>query len=306
MAAGHCYGLLDPVSNIIIHAVWYDVIAPPRHNGSKIQPDILGATALRRLEIRSLNGLIAAVRVAKDFSEHKAVQYLRSIRCDLSIMPVMWQSPQKSVRILHHASKAASHPLEEHHMSSLGFLFDPATASYLDYIFKDAGNPLSDAFVTNLHLVCQNILPSSFYGIAPQNTSMPGLPEIAPTRHNLEQKQLFLRGELGELLRLYAIQHPSEPLYKVEMICGVDEHTRLFYSHCYHLNFLAAPQALAPRVLFFAQILKPTSQSKESDGGSFCCPLPYYDANNPFPGRCSMCEVSMSNIIHPSSGAHRT
>ncbi|KAI4969211.1 hypothetical protein ZWY2020_000125 [Hordeum vulgare] len=280
MAAGHCYGLLDPVSNIIIHAVWYDVIAPPRHNGSKIQPDTLGATALRRLELRSLNGLIAAVRVAKDFSEHKAVQYLRSIRCDLSIMPVMWQSPQKSVRILHHASKAESHPLEEHHMSSLGFLFDPATASYLDYIFKDAGNPLSDAFVTNLHLVCQNILPSSFYGIAPQNTSVPGLPEIAPTRHNLEQKQLFLRGELGELLRLYAIQHPSEPLYKVEMICGVDEHTRLFYSHCYHLNFLAAPQALAPHVLFFAQILKPTSQSKESDGGSFCCPLPYYDANN--------------------------
>ncbi|XP_044422316.1 uncharacterized protein [Triticum aestivum] len=303
LVAGHCYGLLDPVSNIIIHAVWYDAIMPPRHDACyEIQPDILGATTLRRLELSSLDGLIAAVRATTDFSEHKAVQYLRAIRCDLSLMSVMWQSTDKCARVFRHASKAANHPLKEHHISSLGFLFEPHTASILTKILTDGGNPLCDASVTKLHLVCKEKLSLPLYGISQKNIVMARLPDITAMKQRLEQKQVFLHGELDELLRLYAIQHPWEPLYNLEMICGVEEHRS--YSYCYHVNFLAVPEGSAPRVLFFAQLRMSRSQSEQSGGGSFCCPLPYYDADNPFPGRCSMCEASMGKIIHPASGAH--
>ncbi|XP_044435278.1 uncharacterized protein [Triticum aestivum] len=177
------------------------------------------------------------------------------------------------------------------------------TASILTKILRDGGNPLCDATIIKLHLVCKDKLSLPLYGISPKNIGMARFPEITAMKQRLEQKQIFLRGELDELLRLYAIQHPWETLYNLEMICGVEEH-RVLYSYCYHVNFLAAREGSAPRVLFFAQLQMSKSQSEQSGGGSFCCPLPYYDANNPFPGRCSICEAGMGKIIHPASGAH--
>ncbi|CAN6208665.1 unnamed protein product [Urochloa humidicola] len=67
MLAGHCYGLLDPVSNIVLNSIWYDIAfpAPPPlatdEEEEEEEGDVLDSRCLLRLERRSVDGLVALV-----------------------------------------------------------------------------------------------------------------------------------------------------------------------------------------------------------------------------------------------------
>ncbi|KAG2637653.1 hypothetical protein PVAP13_2NG530806 [Panicum virgatum] len=56
LAAGHCYGPLDPVSNIIVNTIWYDAAFPPT---VKLEMDTIGTFSLHRTENCSLYGMVS-------------------------------------------------------------------------------------------------------------------------------------------------------------------------------------------------------------------------------------------------------
>lgn len=64
--AGHCYGPLDPVSNIILNSIWYDNTFPPcvmsTQDPIEAQGGIMDTRPMSRVESRSLNGLVAILR----------------------------------------------------------------------------------------------------------------------------------------------------------------------------------------------------------------------------------------------------
>jgi hypothetical protein len=56
--AGHCYGPLDPVSNIILNTLWYEQAYPLKLE-KKVEIEGISTKALLRIAVRSLYGLIS-------------------------------------------------------------------------------------------------------------------------------------------------------------------------------------------------------------------------------------------------------
>uniref|UniRef100_A0A0E0GWS4 PIR2-like helical domain-containing protein n=1 Tax=Oryza nivara TaxID=4536 RepID=A0A0E0GWS4_ORYNI len=115
LAAGHCYGPLDPASNIILNTVWYDAAAPPPPDDEADLPgDIFDTDAMLRVECRSLDGLVAAVRAVaaaagKPISEHEAIEHLWSRQCDLTEI-LQNSSREKKRNPYAAAGEASDHP----------------------------------------------------------------------------------------------------------------------------------------------------------------------------------------------------
>ncbi|GJN06914.1 hypothetical protein PR202_ga24688 [Eleusine coracana subsp. coracana] len=83
LRAGHCYGPMDPVSNIIFNTIWYDVNFP-----AAVTPvlDVIGPNSLTRLESRSFYGLISFLQTRyHDLSEHQIVRCLVAASGQLSV-----------------------------------------------------------------------------------------------------------------------------------------------------------------------------------------------------------------------------
>jgi hypothetical protein len=221
LVAGHCYGPMDPVSNIIVHAVWYSVVAPPLRSECRCEPDILGVAALLRLEVRSLDGLVAAVRAATGFSEHRAVEYLCASRCDISAM-LQRAASETRAGAFGRASAAARHPLGDNHSLFLASLAsgEPALLDTLRSLLTTAVDQgrhgrLSDASITEL----QSMLGDRYSSItpAPALNDAAELDNVRSWKELLEKRQRFLRTELGRLLRSYADQHPWVRTYLTQI-----------------------------------------------------------------------------------------
>lgn len=87
LAAGHCYGPLDPVANMVINTAWYDVLYPLSWDvSSKIRAaDILDARSMHRVESRSIDGLVAYLCRSPTTDEQDAVTLLCKSRLDTPI-----------------------------------------------------------------------------------------------------------------------------------------------------------------------------------------------------------------------------
>jgi hypothetical protein len=89
LLAGHCYGPMDPVSNIILNAVWYDVNFPVPDADRRTQThDILDTLPILRLVSRSLHGLITLLHATsgQQLPLHEILKYLCYAQCDISDM----------------------------------------------------------------------------------------------------------------------------------------------------------------------------------------------------------------------------
>ncbi|KAF0900621.1 hypothetical protein E2562_033137 [Oryza meyeriana var. granulata] len=74
LKAGHCYGPLDPVSNIIVNTIWYDAAFPPT---AMLELDMIGTESLHRVENRSLYGLASFLCTRYHYMDfHQAVRCL--------------------------------------------------------------------------------------------------------------------------------------------------------------------------------------------------------------------------------------
>lgn len=108
--AGHCYGPMDPVSNIILNAIWYDTVCPLPEMDADFEPDILDSKSLLRVVVRSLNGLIALFCTATGLSEHDAVEYLCYKQCDLSAVLRTATAKERSFEAYDCAGRSGKHP----------------------------------------------------------------------------------------------------------------------------------------------------------------------------------------------------
>ncbi|KAG2581202.1 hypothetical protein PVAP13_6KG019333, partial [Panicum virgatum] len=271
LAGGHCYGPLDPVSNIILNSRWYEFTFPrsPFSAGlfNVAAADILSTGPLLRMVLNSIDGLIALLRVlSPKLSEHEAVEFLCYQRGDLSKL-LGCLSGAHFKRSFAIAAEAAKHP-EHSAFGSFLLSLDPAKVFLLSSLLSTT---------------------------------------VCPTLSNgaLEQVKHFLHENPLHIVPARKQLAPRMPSYDLDVICGVEMGS---YSHslCYHVNFLASThcdgsddETVPLPKLFFAEIWE-QSQDR-STRPSFCCLLPSYDA---YISRCSLCEAANNKIVHPPSGNH--
>jgi hypothetical protein len=58
LMAGHCYGPLDPVSNIILNTIWYNAVFPPAME-LELGMGMISTPGLLRIGTRSMYGLVS-------------------------------------------------------------------------------------------------------------------------------------------------------------------------------------------------------------------------------------------------------
>jgi hypothetical protein len=275
LLAGHCYGPMDPVSNILLSAIWYDVNFPLPDADRRTQPyDILDTLAILRAVSRSLHGLIALLHATsgQKLPLHEILKYLSYAQCDLSVMlqPHLLQdgsSPNPFVA----AATAAEHP----QASSVAAFFASLAPTKLDKLRSlmtsaTANNTaLSRESLTQIHTILKEETPAMMIQrpiSQRRKLSNTALRIVATKREAYHHQQSFLCPTIEQLLREYARSHPFEPKYELDFICGV-----ALAEQRYHVNFMATSKSTFRNSLFFAEFRGPYITIAKTP---FCCPLP--------------------------------
>ncbi|CAN6191022.1 unnamed protein product [Urochloa humidicola] len=91
LLGGHCYGPLDPVSNIIVNTIWYEQTFPGR---STPKLSMISTDCLWRIAARSLYGLVSFLRSRyPNLTPDQALQRLLEARAQLSFAdPLLLQT----------------------------------------------------------------------------------------------------------------------------------------------------------------------------------------------------------------------
>jgi hypothetical protein len=83
LIGGHCYGPLDPVSNIIVNTIWYEQSFP---TAIQVQLKVISTDCLWRIAARSLYGLVSFLcNRKKDLTPDQALHDLLVARANLSV-----------------------------------------------------------------------------------------------------------------------------------------------------------------------------------------------------------------------------
>ena len=94
LEGGYCYGPLDPVSNIIVNTVWYELNFP---YGKQVTVDMISTTCLWRVAARSLYGLVSFLCTRyPNLSPDQALQRLLVARANLQVAdPNLFDVPDR-------------------------------------------------------------------------------------------------------------------------------------------------------------------------------------------------------------------
>ncbi|XP_051182578.1 uncharacterized protein [Lolium perenne] len=301
VTAGHCYGPLDPVANVVINTIWYDALFPlSKDVASKLAAaDILDARSMHRIESRSIDGLVAYLcRSPSIVGEQAAVTLLCRARSDIPILDLTNMCD---------VAQAAKHPqpaafgefLERQSIPGLYQLYCHARAHEdPDSAFERIKMALVQSTrVAPVQRSAQDIDTSAALERLSINDT-PALEMLSARRSSFMSKQAHRRGVLEHLLICYGYNDPLAPLYKLGVICGVTRQRNYRYTDVFHANFLASSDGGSSWKLFFAEFWNQPDNRIEESEKSFCCPIPY---DHKYPGRCVVCENDSSVIIHPQS-----
>ncbi|WVZ80004.1 hypothetical protein U9M48_027522, partial [Paspalum notatum var. saurae] len=277
LMAGHCYGRMDLVSNIIFSTIWYDIAY-----GAEVEcpQEIISTRHLSRLVSRSLDGLVAISRPTYK-SEHEALYHINSSGCNVSSFldaeddesPSTQETACNNNTLFVDATKAAKHPQHAAFASFLmamskqkltgvwSMLHTPgrrildAEWDLLNQFVRSYVVPMSaqkdtkppprrlfsfaslEMFHPSASLASLGTFPPSDSLVMGQSASLFMSRETPSFRDSLT----FVRKELNKLLHEYCCQHPWEPRCQLDIICGVMESSGSSYndnSKLYHANFL--------------------------------------------------------------------
>uniref|UniRef100_A0A0D9XHD2 Uncharacterized protein n=1 Tax=Leersia perrieri TaxID=77586 RepID=A0A0D9XHD2_9ORYZ len=309
--AGHCYGPMDPVSNIIINTVWYHAAFP----SAALPPvlDMIGPRILTRVESRSMYGLISFLQTRHHhLSQHQIVQSIVAASGDLSKIAADSCDCDAGVQEAYEAAAmAAWHPEPEAQAAFLAtckakLQESPAAMSLLLHNTDRVLSPEDVRFLAGVLLADQ--MPS------PQPVVKKSFwPVLRGKMRSMAEQNKTSAKVRAALNQQCFLQDDGEPMYELHVICGAnysvgvtelcaDEDDFLSLTPCkfkyMHVNFLATEKGASSQspLLFFAEFL---NISAEGEQPVLCCkvdmPLPYAEHV-----RCMYCENRGAKVVHPA------
>ncbi|XP_051181597.1 uncharacterized protein [Lolium perenne] len=287
VTAGHCYGPLDPVSNIVVNTIWYDATFPLSIASKVGAMDILDARSMHRIESRSIDGLVAYLRRSPSIDEQHAVTILCRNRLD---NPILDLSNMRDVAL------AAKHPQP----AAFGEFLEHVSIQelYNQYcLSRVQGNPDS-AFEVLKTALLQETSQTTRVASRLKRCAHHMDASAALERSFFMSQQDHFRRVLETLLIGYGYTNPLVPLYNLGVICGVTRQRNYSCTDVYHANFLASSDGGSSWKLFFAEFWNQPDERIEESKRPFCCPIPDY---HEYPGRCVVCENGSCIIVHPQS-----
>ncbi|XP_037432144.1 uncharacterized protein LOC119298941 isoform X1 [Triticum dicoccoides] len=319
LKAGHCYGPFDPVTNIIVNTIWYEVTFPPLSQLDEL--DILGTLNLMRIEAQSFYGLVSFLCTRdKDLNSDQAIRFLLDTDLDLAATKhcSTVQDEQEAFRA---AATAAWHPIPD---AQVAFLSSCKTPAVLSLLSDNGGQQqLSSQCVQQLAMLLSSAFRSTGM-LAHQKQPV----AIYKRRFELTmyegriQRRAHKRisRKIRAALSRYEVQNSEQGCYQLHVVCGVNTyvsgpdnsmHSIMLqkkkdpveddYYHHTHANFLVTRNVGSVGsvpVLFFAEL---SNKNDDQDSQLLCCPVEF-----PLPGaepvRCLFCEQEGIRIVHPANG----
>lgn len=303
LMGGHCYGPLDPVSNIIVNTIWYDQTFPAR----EVQPlNMISTNCLWRITARSLYGLVSFLRSRyPNLTPDQALQRLLDARAELSFAdPLLQTGCTTTSRMLR---KDAEHikphaTLTEAYVAAATAAFHPSPLLQKDFL----GIPDS---VRNLMVISEMLsvhdgqtIPKEKFECLLILLKCPSSVGTSPRpQQELEHKQVSKRvyvqasvcknmfwgkhERVNSIVRAVLDKYNETAVskYSLHVICGVNElvdrefsldrsikchNPRTPYKYNYsHINFLATREGSSSATLFFAEC------SNHCTSNSWCVPV---------------------------------
>ncbi|XP_020146615.1 uncharacterized protein [Aegilops tauschii subsp. strangulata] len=286
LQAGHCYGPLDPVSNIILNTIWYSQAYPLT---KKVDLEAISTGGLFRIAVRSFYGLVSflCTRCATHLSPDQAMQRLQASGADLRIADPNHLDDDNNDDAMVSAS------VEQAYAAAAAAAFHPKPRDQAELLrpsnpmLRMASHYLKDGGKLS-GMDADHLAECLFYSIS----------ELEQTEHaetNIEAVNKLTYGRMDRLINDFWNEHaavvgmvkslidvysrqPGVPKYELHLICGVNKYvdgpvytgpfTRIY--HYSHINFLATKSAGAPPTLFFAECRNDGTQTQEM---GWCCPV---------------------------------
>uniref|UniRef100_A0A0E0L5Z0 Uncharacterized protein n=1 Tax=Oryza punctata TaxID=4537 RepID=A0A0E0L5Z0_ORYPU len=312
--AGHCYGPLDPVSNIILNVVWYDAAHPPVE---KLELAMIPPKSMFSIATRSFFGLVSFLCTRyPNLQLHDAIRCLLDADGDLGAAAREAEQrqyrPSCTIQEAYSAAAAAArHPKPHEQVEFLS----SSRATTTPLLLQNGGQ-LSSEDVRRLAAGLLSPKPSA--AVSPMQRK----PTKSRRRRQLKLKAQIIRDQnkicrkVKAALHRYALQNNESGGYELHVICGMNNCvsgpvyctdddigslTPLVYFRC-HVNFLARrrhsdPSAIAGEgalILFFAEC---GNYRLNHDG--ICCPVTISPPCSE-QVRCLYCEHEGVRIVHPS------